>query len=88
MLLMFATVIVYFAWPLVLGKPSPGACIAGYQVVPDEGIVMTPLLALGRTALGFVSVAGFFVAPFIARDRKAGKYWLDTVFRTHAIKLK
>jgi uncharacterized RDD family membrane protein YckC len=77
----------YYTWPLLRRKPSPGTCIMGYQIIPDDGVEMTIRKALLRTMLGFVATAGWPVAPFIERDRKNGKFWLDKVFRTRAIKL-
>jgi hypothetical protein len=87
-LLIFIALALYFACPLVLAKPSPGSCIAGYQIVADEGRKITFRIAMGRIALGFVSLCAFYIAPFIARDRKKGKYWVDAVFGTRAIRLK
>ena len=84
----FAGLAFYNAWPLLRRKPSPGTCIMGYQIVPDEGITMTMGTALLRTLLGFVAAAGWPVAPFVARDKGTGKFWLDKVFRTRAVKLR
>jgi len=78
---------VYYAFPLVRRRPSPGACIAGYQVLPDDGVTMTLRTALLRTLLGLISVWTAFLAPFIARDRKNGKFWLDKIFGTRAVML-
>lgn len=79
--------IFYFALPLVLRRPSPGTCILGYQIVPDDGVTMTVRSAIFRTLLGFAAVCGAYVAPFVGRDRKNGKFWLDKVFRTRALRL-
>jgi hypothetical protein len=38
--------------------------------------------------LGFIAVSTAYLAPFIFRDRKKGKFWLDKVFGTHAVMLK
>jgi uncharacterized RDD family membrane protein YckC len=81
---LFMWLIIYFAWPLVRRIPSPGACVMGYQIVPDEGVKITWGKAVARTLLGFAATGGWFIAPFIARDQKRGKFWLDQVFRTHA----
>jgi hypothetical protein len=83
-LLMFIALAFYYALPLVLARPSPGSCVAGYQIVADEGRKITFPIAVGRIALGFVSLCAFYIAPFIARDRKRGKYWVDAVFGTRA----
>jgi uncharacterized RDD family membrane protein YckC len=78
----------YYAFPLVRRRPSPGACIAGYQIVADEGVTITARVAVLRTLLGFVAACACYIAPFIARDRMQGKFWLDKVFNTRAVKLK
>ncbi|HET9839430.1 MAG TPA: RDD family protein [Candidatus Angelobacter sp.] len=79
--------IFYFSWPLVRRRPSPGACVAGYQIVPDEGATLTLGRAILRTLLGFVAACACFLAPFVGRDRKKGKFWLDKVFDTRAVGL-
>jgi uncharacterized RDD family membrane protein YckC len=78
----------YFAFPLVRRRPTPGASITGYQIVTDDGITMTTRTAILRTLLGFIAACGAYLAPFIARDRKRGKFWLDRVFGTRAMKLR
>jgi hypothetical protein len=45
-------------------------------------------MALLRTLLGFIAACGAYLAPFIARDRKKGKFWLDKVFDTRAVTLR
>lgn len=80
--------VLYFAFPLIRGKPSPGACIVGYQVVPEHGTTLSFRKALLRTLLGFLAVCGGYLAPFVARDRKRGKFWLDIVFGTRALTFK
>jgi hypothetical protein len=87
-LLAIAMLMTYFALPLLLGKPSPGACILGYQIVPDDGFEMTPLIALGRGALDFVSLCEIYGTLFGILKRKRGSYWVDRFFHTHAIQLK
>jgi hypothetical protein len=77
----------YYALPLIRGKPSPGACIVGYQIIPEEGTTLSFRTALLRTLLGFIAVCGAYLAPFVARDRKKGKFWLDKVFGTRAVTL-
>ena len=86
-LVLFAGLAFYNAWPIIRRRPTPGTCIMGYQVIADEGVTLTLGKALLRTLLGFISVCTAYLAPFIFRDRKKGKFWLDRVFRTHAIKL-
>jgi hypothetical protein len=75
----------YFAIPLVMRRPSPGACIAGYQVVADEGCTITLRAALLRSLVGYFALCACWVAPFFGRGKKAGKFWLDKVFRTRAV---
>jgi uncharacterized RDD family membrane protein YckC len=88
LILSFAALVFYYAFPLTRRRPSPGACIAGYQIVPEDGVTMNVRTALLRTLLGFVAACGAYLAPFIARDRKQGKFWLDAVFGTKALKLR
>lgn len=78
----------YFAFPLIRRRPSPGACITGYQIVPEDGRAMTVRTAVLRTLLGFIATCAAYLAPFIARDRTKGKFWLDAVFGTRALKLR
>lgn len=49
---------------------------------------MTVRTAVLRTLLGFVAACGAYLAPFVARDRKKGKFWLDGVFDTRAVRLR
>ena len=81
------TLLFYFAWPLVRRKPSPGACIIGYQVIPDEGTSLNLGQAVLRTLLGFIAASTAYIAPFVARERKKGKFWLDKVFGTRAVRI-
>jgi len=83
----FVGLILYYTFPLVRGKPSPGDCIVGYQIIPDEGTTLSFRKALLRTLMGFIAAWAFYLAPFVARDRKNGKFWLDMVFGTRAVKL-
>jgi len=85
LLLTLVALVFYYALPLVWGKPSPGTCIAGYQVVSDDGVTLTLRTAVLRTMLGFIAACGPYIAPFIGRDRKKGKFWLDNVFHTRAM---
>jgi uncharacterized RDD family membrane protein YckC len=87
-ILLIPGLVFYFAFPLIRRRPSPGACITGYQIVPDDGTTMTPRTAILRTLLGFIAACGAYLAPFIARDRKKGKFWLDAVFGTRALRFR
>lgn len=70
--------LLYIALPLVRGRPTPGACALGYQIVSDGGARITPLVALKRTVCG-VTFLG---------DRKSHVVKIDRWFHTHAVKLK
>jgi uncharacterized RDD family membrane protein YckC len=87
-ILVIAGLVFYFAFPLIRRRPSPGACIIGYQVVPNDGTTMTPRTAVFRTLLGFIAACVAYLAPFIERDSKNGKFWLDKVFGTRAVMLQ
>ncbi len=87
-LITFAALLFYYAAPLLLRKPSPGACIAGYQVLPDENTTMSLRKALLRSLVGFGAMCTAYLAPFVARDRNQGKFWLDKVFGTQATLLR
>ncbi|HEU4415249.1 MAG TPA: RDD family protein [Candidatus Angelobacter sp.] len=76
----------YFSLPIIRRRPSPGACIMGYQIVPDEGTSFGLGRAIQRTLLGFIAACVWFLA-FIGRDRRRGKFWLDKVFATRAVLL-
>jgi uncharacterized RDD family membrane protein YckC len=86
-LLCSVALVFYYAFPLVRHRPSPGTCIAGYQVVAADGVNLTLWTALLRTLLGFIALSTAYLAPFVARDRKNGKFWLDKVFGTRALML-
>lgn len=86
--LVFVLLLFYFAVPLVRRRPSPGSCIAGYQVMPDEGRTLTLWRAILRTIVGFFAMSMWPLTPFIARQRKKGKVWFDGPFRTHAVILR
>jgi uncharacterized RDD family membrane protein YckC len=86
-LLAFAILAFYFAWPLVRRRPSPGACILGYQILADNGLPLTLRKALLRTIRGFVAVCLCWLEPFKTRNSEQGKFWLDEIFGTHAVKL-
>ncbi|HLZ11942.1 MAG TPA: RDD family protein [Candidatus Acidoferrum sp.] len=88
LLLASAALFFYFLFPLLKVKPSPGACILGYQIVSDSGVPLRFWMAVARCALGFVAVAAWYIAFFVARDKVHGKFWLDRVFATHAAKFR
>lgn len=85
--LIFVALAFYYALPLMRHRPSPGSCIVGYQIVPEDGVPLTLPRALLRTLVGFIAMCVAYLAPFIARDRKNGKFWLDKLFHTRAVKL-
>jgi len=87
-ILLIPGLVFYFVFPLTRLRPSPGACIAGYQIVPDDGITISVRTAILRTLLGFIALCAAYLAPFVARDRKKGKFWLDAVFGTRALRLR
>ena len=87
-ILLIPGLVFYFVFPLTRFRPSPGACITGYQIVPDSGITMSVRTAILRTLLGFIALCAAYLAPFVARDRKMGKFWLDAVFGTRALRLR
>jgi uncharacterized RDD family membrane protein YckC len=86
--LSFAALALYHALPLLYSRPTPGACIMGYRVVSDEGKMLTLQRALFRTLMGFIAACAAYLAPFIGRDRRKGKFWLDQMFDTHAVGLR
>jgi len=81
----FAAVIIYFAVPLLRSRPTLGACIMGYQIITDEEVDIDFSAAVLRTILGLVAACAWFITPFVSRDRKRGKIWLDKIFRTRAV---
>jgi uncharacterized RDD family membrane protein YckC len=87
----FAAMVVYTALPLSRGKPTPGACMAGYRIAADEGSQLTIWFAALRALLGSVALLGWpcwILAFALKRDKEHGKFWLDNIFRTHAEFLK
>lgn len=77
----------YYTVPLIRGRPSPGACVTGYHVIPDDRNTLTPAMAVSRTLVGFFALSAWPLALIVARDSKTGKFWLDKVFHTRAVKL-
>jgi|GEM_PF-2664342 len=88
LVLTVTALVFYYALPLVRARPSPGACVAGYLVVPENGTTLTLGTALLRTVVGFIAVCGACLAPFVGRDRKNGKLWVDKIFGTRAVALR
>ncbi|MFZ0301315.1 MAG: RDD family protein [Terracidiphilus sp.] len=84
----FALLALYYAWPLMRGRPSPGSCILGYQIITDDGTALTRRKAFLRTLKGFLAVCSWPFQLFRARDRKNGKFSLDEEFGTRAVKLR
>jgi uncharacterized RDD family membrane protein YckC len=85
LLVSVAALLMYYSVPLLRERPSPGACILGYVVVPDEGTDLSLRDALLRNCLGFVALASWYLTPFMGRDKKKGKIWPDKVFHTRAM---
>jgi hypothetical protein len=86
-LLCFVLMFVYFLVPLIRRRPSPGACILGYQIIPDKGQSLTIENAAMRIILGSVALGSWPLTPFIHRERSRGKIWIDSVCNTRAVKL-
>lgn len=85
--LMIIGLLFYFATPFVLRRPSPGACVAGYQVVADVGYSLSLRRALLRSLIGYIALCSAWIAPFVGRNKQEGKFWLDKVFHTRAMHL-
>jgi uncharacterized RDD family membrane protein YckC len=86
-LFIFLSSVLYYAIPWWLGKATPGACIFGYRVSPDEGSRLTLVSAIMRVLLGSVALLAWpswILSFFLKRNRSAGKFWLDAAFKTHA----
>jgi len=81
-------IILYFALPLVRRLPTPGSCMMGYQIVPDDEDVMTLWKASKRVCFGFIAACGAYFVSFRPSDKKRGKFWLDLKFGTHAVILE
>jgi len=76
--------VVYEALPLTLGKPSPGECMCGYQILSDYPRPIRWNSALLRALVGFAAAVGGPIALFYNRDPTRGKIWIDKYFDTHA----
>lgn len=88
LLIAFILLGAYFTWPLMRQRPSPGACVCGYQIVTEGGAPMTFKSALLRSLPGFVALCGWFLEPFRPRHKEKGKFRLDDKFKTRAVKLQ
>ena len=86
-LLASVLLIIYYSVPLVRDRPSPGSCILGYQTIADEGERITTRRAVLRTLLGFMALCSWPLLLFMGRDRNMGKFWVDKVFRTRAVRV-
>lgn len=80
--LMACALVVYFALPLLRGRPSPGAGVMGYQIVVANENPMTWKRATFRTLMGFVGLGAWFLTPLFWRDRRKGQFWLDRMAET------
>jgi uncharacterized RDD family membrane protein YckC len=87
LLLLFVFIPTYFAVFWRLGKPTPGSCVFNFRIVTDEGRHLSFWKAELRAFLGSMALFAWpcwILAYWMKRDRSAGKFWLDVVFRTHA----
>jgi len=87
LLLMFVALPAYFALAWRLGKPTPGSCIFGFRILPDEGSRLPFWKAWCRAMLGAISLLGWpcwILAYWVVRDKDRRKFWLDVIFKTHA----
>ena len=87
LLVMFAILPSYFALSWRSGNPTPGSCICGFRIVADDGTQLSFWKAGLRALLGSMALLAWpcwILAYWVKRDRSAGKFWLDAVFRTHA----
>jgi RDD family len=82
-----SALLLWYALPLVLGRPSPGCLVLRYQIVSVEAKPIPWRTAISRVLLGFIAACAALIAPFVARDRKKGQFWLDKVFDTRAVKI-
>jgi hypothetical protein len=87
LLIMFVLMPVFFAVSWSLGKPTPGSCIFNFRIVADGGSRLSLWRAGLRALLGSMALLAWpcwILAYWLKRDKNAGKFWLDVVFRTHA----
>lgn len=86
-LVLFVLVPCHFAVPWWQGKPTPGSCIFGFRIVADDRTRLHFWQAGLRAMLGSMALLAwpFWIFAFwVKRDKRAGKFWLDAIFRTHA----
>jgi uncharacterized RDD family membrane protein YckC len=83
----FIALPILIAIPVSMNKPTPGSSVMGYRIIKDDGTKITLIDAILRNFLGFIAMSAWFVSPFLLREKKKGKYWVDHVFKTRAIKL-
>lgn len=77
----------YCAFCWARGKPTPGSCIFGYRIAPDDGSRLNFWMACLRALLGGMALLGWpcwILAAFLKRDKLKGQFWLDAIFDTHA----
>jgi hypothetical protein len=87
LIFMFILMPLYAAFPLCVGKPTPGSCVCNYRIAGREGRPLSLCKAMVRTYLGVIALFGWpfwILAYWVGRDKKAGKFWLDALFATHA----
>jgi uncharacterized RDD family membrane protein YckC len=77
-ILMASLLVLYFAFPLIRNRPSPGSCAMGYQIVQDDGGSIPLKVAVYRTLAGIAFLG----------DRWRQGARIDGWFGTHAVKLK
>jgi hypothetical protein len=87
LLVMFVIAPSYFALSWWRGKPTPGSCILGFRIVADEEPGLQFWKAGLRALLGSIALLAcpsWILAYWLKRNKSAGKFWLDAIFRTHA----
>jgi hypothetical protein len=86
-IVLFGALLFYFAIPILCARPSPGACLLGYQVLPAEQESLTLGRAMRRSLMGFLAVCCAPLAPFVDGTNLL-KVWLDDRFGTRTVTLK
>ena len=84
--LIFAALLFYFVFPLMRGRPSPGTCILGYQVVSETEQVPNFDKASLRSLLCIFALLIWPISAFAGRDRKKGQFWVDKICKTRAVR--
>lgn len=85
--LMFVVMPTYFIVCWRISKPTPGACVSGYRIVIDDAKRLSVWKAYLRVILGGFVLLGwpFWILAFLlSRKKTQGKFWLDSIFNTHA----